>query len=70
MTKLAAPNADDITNLCSGNDAVQKLKMQLYALPDIRQERVDVLKQAIRDGAYKISPLAVATAMLSELGLD
>jgi flagellar biosynthesis anti-sigma factor FlgM len=70
MTKLTAGNADDMTNLRSGNDAVEKLKMQLYTLPDIRQRRVDALKQAIRDGNYKISPLAVAAAMLSELDLE
>jgi len=60
MTKPAAPNA-----LCSGSDAVQKLKMQLDTVPEIRQHRVDALKQAITDGTYKISPLGVATAMLA-----
>ncbi len=60
MTKPAAPNA-----LCSGSDTVQKLRMQLDTVPEIRQQRVDALKQAISDGTYKISPLAVATAMLA-----
>ncbi len=69
MTKLAAPNADHLTRPFRGNDAVQKLKMQLHALPEIRQQRIDVLKQAISDGTYKISPQAIATAMLSDIGL-
>jgi len=69
MTKLAAPNAEDIAHLSSGSDAVQKLKMQLDAFPEIRQQRVDALKQAINDGTYTISPHAVATAMLADLGL-
>ncbi len=69
MTKLVAPDANDIAHLSSGRDAVQKLKTQLDALPEIRQQRVDALRQAISDGAYKISPHAVATAMLSDLRL-
>jgi len=69
MTRLVAPNADDVAHLSSGSDAVQRLKMQLDALPEVRQQRVDALKQAISDGAYKISPQALATAMLADIGL-
>jgi len=69
MTKLAEPNAEDTAHLSSGSDAVQRLKMQLDALPEIRQQRVDALKQGISDGTYKISPHAVASAMLADLGL-
>ncbi len=67
-TNLAAPDAEDVAHLSSGSDAVQKLKLQLDALPDIRQQRVDALRQAISDGSYKISPQGIATAMLAELG--
>jgi len=69
MTQLAAPSADDVAHLSSGSDAVQTLKMQLDTLPEIRQQRVDALKQAISEGTYKISAHAVATAMLADLGL-
>jgi len=67
-TKAGAPDAEDVAHLSSGSDAVQKLKTQLDALPDVRQQRVDALKQAISDGTYKISPQRIATAMLAELG--
>ncbi len=69
MTELAASNADNPAYLSSRSDAVLKLKRQLDTLPEIRQQRVHALKQAINDGTYKISPHAVATAMLSDLGL-
>jgi len=69
MTQTAAPNTEDVAHLSSGSEAVQRLKAQLNALPDIRQEQVDALRQAVGDGTYKISPHAVAAAMLSDLGL-
>ena len=68
MTKLAAPDAEDVAHLSSGSDAVQKLKAQLDAVPEVRQDRVDALRQAISDGTYKISPQGIAAAMLAELG--
>lgn len=69
ITNLAAPNADDIARPSRWSDTVQMLRKQLDELPDVRQDRVNPLKQAIRDGAYKISPYAIATAMLADLGL-
>ena len=68
MTKPGAPIADRITHHSTEKDTLQKLKTRLYALPEVRQQRIDALKQAIKDGTYKISPLAVATAMLSDRG--
>jgi flagellar biosynthesis anti-sigma factor FlgM len=68
MTKPAAPSADRITHPSAERDIVQKLKTRLYALPEVRQQRVEALKQAIQDGTYKILPYAVATAMLSDRG--
>ena len=65
-TALAAPNGEDIAHLSSGSDAVQKLKLQLDALPDVRQQRVNALRQAISDGTYAISPHSIATAMLAD----
>jgi len=69
VTRAAAPNADDVAQLSSGSDAVAKLKMQLDTVPEVRQQRVEALKQAIGDGTYRISPHAVATAMLADAGL-
>ena len=68
MIKPAAPSADHMAHHSADEDTVQKLKTKLYALPDLRQQRVDALKRAVHDGSYKISPHAVATAMLSDHG--
>jgi flagellar biosynthesis anti-sigma factor FlgM len=70
VTRAAAPNADDVAHLSSGSDAVAKLKVHLDTVPEIRQQRVEALKQAIRDGTYKISPPSVATAMLADARLQ
>ncbi len=69
VTRSAAPNADDVAHLSSGSDAVAKLKVQLDTVPEIRQQRVDALKQAITNGTYNVSPHGVATAMLADAGL-
>lgn len=68
MTKLTAPNTEDIAHLSSGSESVQKLRMQLDALPEVRQERVEALRQSISVGTYKISPESIATAMLADAG--
>ncbi len=69
ITNPAPPNANDIAHPSRWSDAVQRLRKQLDELPDVRQDRVNPLKQAISDGAYQISPYAIATAMLADLGL-
>jgi flagellar biosynthesis anti-sigma factor FlgM len=61
-----APTATGVAHRSKWSNAVKRLKTQLDTVPEIRQDRVDVLRQAIKDGSYKISPHAVATAMLAE----
>lgn len=39
-------------------------------LPDVRQERVAELRQAIRSGGYRVDPDAVAAKMLERLLAD
>ncbi len=61
---LARPTADAAADLSTGSDVVDRLKAQLDAIPDIRQQRVEVLRQAIRDGNFTLSPRRIAEAML------
>jgi negative regulator of flagellin synthesis FlgM len=58
-------NAGDVAQLSTGADAVQTLKSHLDQLPDVRQDRVDTLRQAISDGSFKASPDQIASAMLA-----
>ncbi len=66
VTQPEAPTATGKAHVSKWSDAVERFKMQLDTLPEIRQERVDVLRQAIKNGSYKISPQAVANAILAE----
>ena len=69
LATVTGPTVEDVAHLSSGSESIQKLKMQLEALPDIRQERVEALRQSISAGTYKISPASIATAMLADAGL-
>jgi negative regulator of flagellin synthesis FlgM len=48
-------------------EKVQQLKADLDGLPDMRQERVATLRQAIEEGSYEVSDQQIAQAMSSEL---
>ena len=48
-------------------EKVQRLKSDLDGLPDLRQERVAVLRQAIEAGSYKVPNQQIAQAMSSDL---
>lgn len=37
------------------------------SLPDVREEKVQALKEAVNAGTYKVDPLKVAEKMLSEI---
>jgi flagellar biosynthesis anti-sigma factor FlgM len=46
------------------------LTAQLAALPEVRQERVQQLQQALASGQYRIDTHQVARAMLQDWGLE
>jgi len=48
-------------------ETVQQLKTDLAGLPDLRQDRVAALKQAIDGGSYNVSSQQIAQAMSSDL---
>jgi|HubBroStandDraft_6_1064221.scaffolds.fasta_scaffold00136_25 flagellar biosynthesis anti-sigma factor FlgM len=45
---------------------IRALTSQAMASPELRQDKVDVLRQAISSGHYKVEPDKVAEAMLQE----
>ena len=57
---------EDMTRMFAGSAVVQALKAQLDRLPDVRQQRVDSLRQALAMGKYQIYPQRIATAMLAD----
>jgi negative regulator of flagellin synthesis FlgM len=48
-------------------EKVQRLKLDLDGMPDLRQERVAVLRQALEAGSYKVPNQQIAQAMFSDL---
>ena len=63
-------DAEAVMHLFTWSAAVQTLKAQLDKVPDIRQQRVDSLKQAMAEGRYQLYPQQIAAAMFAEGGLN
>jgi flagellar biosynthesis anti-sigma factor FlgM len=60
-----AGNTNDTAELSTSSDAVAALRAQLDCVPDVRQQRVDSLRQMIQAGQFTISPQRIADAMLA-----
>jgi flagellar biosynthesis anti-sigma factor FlgM len=58
------PNEDKFS---IDREKVQRLKSELDGLPDLRQKRVAVLRQALEAGSYKVPNQQIAQAMFSDL---
>lgn len=67
-TEKASP--DTVVNLSRASREAQLIKETIENTPDIRQEKVDQLKQAILDGTYQVDPKAVAGKMISHFTND
>ncbi|MGA8939011.1 MAG: flagellar biosynthesis anti-sigma factor FlgM [Acidobacteriaceae bacterium] len=57
---------DDRTSLSSGAVAVASLVSTALNLPDVRQGKVDSLREAISAGQYQVDPASVAASMVGE----
>lgn len=56
---------EDQAQLSGAHVQIQALVGQALQLPEIRQERVQALRQAVASGKYQPSPQEVAGALLS-----
>jgi len=59
---------EDTASLSFDRTSVGSLISQAMAAPDVRQEKIDALRQAISNGQYKLEPDKIADAMLPERG--
>ena len=57
---------DATTSLSYYHANISTLTSQALSSPDIRQDKVDALRQAITSGEYKAVPQQIAEAMLQE----
>lgn len=69
QTASDSGSGTDQASLSFDQARVQSLETQVLAQPEIRQAKVEALRQAIGDGEYAVSPGQVADAMTSELSL-
>jgi flagellar biosynthesis anti-sigma factor FlgM len=72
-----APASDVHVNEAAGVDKprfscdqkrLQSLEAQAMAQPEVREQKVEALRQAIGKGEYAVSNVQVADAMIAELG--
>jgi negative regulator of flagellin synthesis FlgM len=57
--------AEDRTTLKSDSTLVQSLVSQALKSPDIQQDKIDAIRQALSAGEYKIAPGKVADAIIA-----
>jgi flagellar biosynthesis anti-sigma factor FlgM len=58
--------ATDHTQLSASQSRVQDLMAELTSLPDVRQDRVTALQQAIGNGSFHASDQQLADAILGD----
>lgn len=65
----AAPvsSGQDQAQLSINGGTVQRLQANLAQLPDVRQEKVGALRQAVASGSYQISDQQLSDAIGSDL---
>jgi negative regulator of flagellin synthesis FlgM len=59
-------NSGDRTTLTSTQQSLNSLVSTAMSSPEVRQDRVDSLKQAISDGTYELDPEKIASSMIDE----
>ena len=57
---------EDRTTLASDTQSLSSLVSNAMSSPEIRQDKVDSLTQAVNSGQYQLDPGAIASSMLNE----
>jgi len=63
----AAPTAEDQTVLSSAYVQVAALSAQAAQLPEVREQRVQALRQAVESGHYRAEPEQIAGALVAHM---
>jgi flagellar biosynthesis anti-sigma factor FlgM len=67
-TQSATRATQDRTTFHSDSQSVQSLTSQALNSPEVRQDKVDTLKQSVNSGTYKLDATATAGAMIEDSG--
>jgi negative regulator of flagellin synthesis FlgM len=62
----SAASGEDRTTFSSDTQSLSSLVSTAMSSPDIREEKVASLQQAISSGTYKLDPGAIASSMIDE----
>ena len=57
----------DTSKLSQDRGRIQELASQVNQLPEIRQDKVAALQQAIEEGSYRVTPGQAAEALISAI---
>ena len=60
----SAPSVEDKTSLSVDALSISSLEAQAMNAPQIRQDKVEALRQSIQNGDYKVEPDKIARAIL------
>lgn len=58
---------DDRVSLSDASKEMQTAEDSVASVPDIRQEKVDAIKQAVESGSYEIDPGKIADKMIGSI---
>jgi len=67
QTAQSAPLSEDQAQLSGAHVQVEALTAQAAQLPEVRQARVESLRQAVLGGAYHPEPEQVAQALMDHM---
>ena len=63
----AGAPGEDQAQLSGGLAQVEALAAQAAQLPEVREERIQALRQSVESGSYHPSPESVASSMLDQM---
>ena len=61
----STPNVEDKTSLSVDTLSISSLEARAMSVPQIRQDKVEALRQSIQNGEYKVEPEKIAQAILN-----
>jgi negative regulator of flagellin synthesis FlgM len=62
----STPNVEDKTSLSVDALSISSLEAKALATPEIRQDKVEALRQSIQNGDYRIEPDKIAQSILEQ----
>lgn len=61
----STPNVEDKTSLSVDTLSISSLEVRAMSVPQIRQDKVEALRQSIQNGEYRVEPEKIAQAILN-----